>query len=80
VAKGYAPTAIALDDAPEGKARVLSFVRPAGKDGFGPATVLLETEGGARAMAVIDCPVDADLGNAVVHVTPGEKRHIATFV
>jgi acetyl-CoA C-acetyltransferase len=80
VAKSYVPSAIALDDAPEGKARVLSFVRAAGKDGFGPATVLLETEGGARAMAVIDCPVDADLGNAVVHVTPGEKRHIAILI
>jgi hypothetical protein len=80
VAKGYAPTPRALDDAPQGNARVRSFVRPAGKDGFGPATALLETETGARAMAVIDCPVDADLGNAVVYVTPGEKRHIATFV
>jgi hypothetical protein len=30
-------------------------------------------------MAMIDCPVDADLGNAVVHVTPGEKRHIAAL-
>ena len=80
VAKSYVPSAIALDDAPEGKARVLSFVRAAGKDGFGPATVLLETEGGVWAMAVIDCPVDADLGNAVVHVTPGEKRHIAILI
>ena len=71
--------AIALDDAPEGKARVLSFVRPAGKDGFGPVTVLLETEGSARAMAVIDCPVDTDLGDAVVQVTPGEKSHIAAL-
>jgi acetyl-CoA C-acetyltransferase len=80
VAKGYAPTPRALDDMPQGKARVRSFVRSAGKDGFGPATMLLETEGGARAMAVIDCPVDADLGNAVVDVTSGEKRHIATLV
>ena len=79
-AKGYAPTPRALDDAPQGKARVRSFVRSAGKDGFGPATLLLETEGGARAMAVIDCPVDVDLGNAVVAVTPGEKRHIATLI
>jgi len=31
-------------------------------------------------MAVMDGPVDADLGNAVVQVTAGEKRHIATFV
>jgi hypothetical protein len=80
VAKGYAPTPRTLDDAPQGNARVCSFVRPAGKDGFGPATVLLETEGGARAMAVIDCPVDTDLDNAVVHVTPGEKRHIAALI
>jgi acetyl-CoA C-acetyltransferase len=80
VAKSYAPIPHALDDAPHGKARVRSFVRSAGKDGFGPATLLLETEGGARAMAVMDGPVDADLGDAVVHVTPGEKRHVATFI
>lgn len=80
VAKGYVPTPRALDDAPQGKARVRSFVASAGKDGFGLATLLLETEGGARAMAVIDCPVDVDLGNVVVAVTPGEKRHIATLV
>ncbi|WP_295496796.1 hypothetical protein [Sphingorhabdus sp. EL138] len=78
--KGYAPTPVALDDAPQGKARVLSFVRSAAKDGFGSATLLLETEGGARAMAVMDGPVDADLGNAVVQVTAGEKRHNATLV
>jgi hypothetical protein len=80
VAKGYAPTPVAFDDTPNGNARVHSFVRSSGKDGFGPATLLLETEGGARAMAVMDGPVDADLGNAVVQVTAGEKRHIATFV
>lgn len=80
VARGYAPMPIPLDEAPRGRARVLSFVRPAGKDGFGPATVLLETERGARAMAVIDCPPDADLGNIVVEITPGEKRHIAVVV
>ena len=79
-AKGYAPTPLALDDAPQGKARVRSFVRPSGKDGFGPATLLLETEGGGRAIAMMDGAVDVDLGNVVVHVTPGEKRHIATFI
>jgi hypothetical protein len=42
--------------------------------------LLLETEGGARAMAVMDGPVDADLGTAIVHVTPGEKRHIAALI
>lgn len=78
--KGYAPTPLALDDAPQGKARVLSFVRSAGNDGFGAATLLLETEGGARAMAVMDGPGDADLSNAVVQVTAGEKRHSATFI
>lgn len=80
VAKGYAPKPLALDGAPQGKARLLSFVRPAGKDGFGPATVLIETEGGARAMAVIDSPPDADLSNAIVQVTSGEKRHIAALI
>ena len=80
VAKGYAPKLIPLDEAPQGKARVLSFVRPAGKDGLGSATVLLETERGTRAMAVIDNPPDADLGNHVIQVMPGEKRHIATVI
>jgi len=80
VAKGYVPTPVALDDTPNCKARVRSFVRSAGKDGFGPATLLLETEGGARAMAVMDGPVDADLGTAIVHVTPGEKRHNAALI
>jgi acetyl-CoA C-acetyltransferase len=79
VAKGYVPTPIAFDDAPQGQARVLSFVRPVNKDGFGPATVLLETEGGARAIAVMDNPPDADLGNINVEVTAGEKRHIAAL-
>ncbi|MFN3620780.1 hypothetical protein [Sphingorhabdus sp.] len=79
-AKGPSPKTLALDDGPLGKARVLSFVRPAGKDGFGPATVLLETERGTRTMAIVDSPLDADLGNAMVHVTRGEKRHIATLI
>ena len=79
-AKGYAPSPITLDDAPEGNGRVLSLARPAGKDGFGPATVLVEMESGARAMAVIDNPPDTELGNNIVHVTPGEKRHIAALI
>ena len=79
-AKGYVPAPIAFDDAPQGQARVLSFVRPAGKDGFGPATVLLETDRSARAMAVFDNPPATDLGNMIVQVIPGEKRHIATVI
>ena len=80
VAKGYAPKPLVLDDAPQGQARVLSFVRPSGKEGLGPASVLIETEGGARAMAVIDSPHVADLGNVIVTVTPGEKRHSAVLM
>lgn len=80
VAKGYAPTPIALNEAPQGMATVLSFVRPAGKDGFGPATLLLEMENGTRALAVMDNPPHGDLAVLAVHVTPGEKRHIAALI
>ncbi len=79
-AKGYAPKQIALDDAPHGKGRVLSFVRSAGKDGFGPATLIIEMENGARAMAVLDSTPDGDLGHRIVDVTSGEKRHMATIL
>lgn len=79
-AKGYAPKQIALDDAPQGKGRVLSFVRSAGKDGFGLATLILEMENGARAMAVLDSTPDGDLGHRIVDVTSGEKRHMAAIL
>lgn len=79
VAKGYRAQHVALDDAPNGKGRVLSFVRPANKDGFGPATVLVEMEQGQRAIAVIDSPDRYDLGDAVVELVAGEKRHMATL-
>jgi acetyl-CoA C-acetyltransferase len=79
-AKGYVPKQIALDDAPHGKGRVLSFVRSAGKDGFGPATLILEMESGARAMAVLDAAPDGDLGHRIVDVTSGEKRHMAAIL
>ena len=80
VAKGYVPNQIALDDAPQGKGRVLSFVRPAGKEGFGPATLIVEMENGARAMAVLDSAPEGDLGHATVEVTSGEKRHTAAIL
>lgn len=80
VTKGYVSNAVTLDDAPQGKARVMSFVRPAGKEGFGPATVLLETEEGGRAIAVIDNPPDVDLGHLIVEIKAGEKRHIAALI
>jgi acetyl-CoA C-acetyltransferase len=79
-AKGYAPKQIALDDALHGKGRILSFVRSAGKDGFGPATLILEMENGARAMAVLDATPDGDLGHRIVDVTSGEKRHMAAIL
>ncbi len=79
-AKGYVPKQIALDDAPHGKGRILSFVRSAGKDGFGPATLILEMESGARAMAVLDSTPDGDLGHRIVDVTSGEKRHMAAIL
>jgi len=78
VAKGYVPRPVNLDDAPAGTGRVLSFVRPATKAGFGPATVLVEMEQGSRAIAVIDTPDQDDLANVIVEVTAGEKRHMAT--
>ena len=79
-AKGYAPKQIALDDAPHCKGRILSFVRSAGKDCFGPATLILEIENGARAMAVLDGTPDGDLGHRIVDVTSGEKRHMAAIL
>ncbi len=80
VAKGYAPTPLALEEAPTGAAKILSFVRPAGKDGFGPATLLLEMDNGTRALAVMEYPPQGDLTGLTVHVTPGEKRHIAALI
>lgn len=79
-AKGYAAQPVTLDDAPYGQGRVLSFVRPATKEGFGPATVLLQMEQGSRAIAVIEDPATGNLDNAIVDVTAGEKRHLATIV
>jgi acetyl-CoA C-acetyltransferase len=80
VAKGYVPNQIALDDAPNGKGRVLSFVRSAGKEGFGPATIIVEMENRARAMAVLESTPDIDLGDVIVEVTAGEKRHTAAIL
>lgn len=79
VARGYVPQPVRLDDAPAGTGRVLSFVRPATKDGFGPATVLVEMERGHRAIAVIDTLNQDDLAHVIVEVTAGEKRHMATI-
>lgn len=80
VAKGYSSIPVALDEAPQGAGHVLSFVRPAGKDGFGAATLLLEMENGTRALAVMEDSPHGDLAGVAVRVTPGEKRHVATLI
>ncbi len=79
IAKGYKAKSVEIDDAPRGKGRILTYARPVTKDVMGAATLLIEMESGARAMAVIDGAPDIDLGGLVVEVMPGEKRHIATL-
>lgn len=79
VAKGYQSGSVDLNDAPQGKARILTYARPISKADMGPATLLLEMENGSRALAVLDGADDIDLGGLIVNVTPGEKRHIATL-
>lgn len=79
VVKGYAPNTVAVDDAPQGKGRILAYARPVTKGVMGAATLILEMENGARALAVLDDAPDIDLGGITVDVVPGEKRHIATL-
>ncbi len=79
-ASGYTNTPILLDSAPRGKARVLSFSRPVVKDVMGSATLLLEMESGARAMAVLEDAPDLDLAGVTIEVTPQEKRHCAKLL
>jgi acetyl-CoA C-acetyltransferase len=79
-AKGYQAKSIARDDAPDGKARILSYVRPVTKDVAGSATLLLEMVDGARALAVLDDSDAAHLAGRIVNVSAGEKRHIAQLV
>ena len=78
-ATGFQPQSVELDNAPSGKARILTYARPVSKGLMGDATLLLEMENGARAMAVLDGADDIDLGGLMVTVTPGEKRHRAAL-
>ena len=80
VAQAYEAKAVQLDDAPRGKARIITYTRPVSKDVMEPASLLLQMESGARAMAVLDVAADIDLGAHIVDVSPGEKRHIAVLV
>jgi acetyl-CoA C-acetyltransferase len=79
VIKGYVPQTVAVDDAPQGSGRILTYARPVTKGVMGAATLLLEMETGARALAVLEGAPDLDLGGMTVFVVPGEKRHIATL-
>lgn len=78
-ARGYQARNVALDTAPKGKARVLTYTRPVTKDGVRAATLILEMESGARALAVLQDAPEIDLGNRTVSITPGEKRHAAVL-
>jgi acetyl-CoA C-acetyltransferase len=79
VARGYRAETVELDGAPSGKARILSYARPVLNNVIGAATLLLEMESGARALAVLENAADIDLGGLIVSITPGEKRHLATL-
>lgn len=78
--KGYAPRPVAPADAPQGKARILTYARPVTKDVIGDATLIVEMADGARALAVLEGAADIDLAGLTVDVTPGEKRHIAMLI
>lgn len=79
VIKGYVPKTVAVNDAPNGNARILTYARPVSKTVMGDATLIVETENGARALAVLEGADDIDLGGLTVNVIPGEKRHSATL-
>jgi acetyl-CoA C-acetyltransferase len=80
VIKGYVPKTVAVDDAPQGKGRILTYARPVSKGLMGDATLVLEMENGARALAVLEGAPDIDLGGLAVDVVAHEKRHAATLI
>jgi acetyl-CoA C-acetyltransferase len=79
VVNGYVPKTVPVDNAPQGKGRILTYARPVSKGVMGDATLILEMENGVRAMAVLEGAADIDLGALNVDITPGEKRHIAAL-
>lgn len=80
VIKGYVPQTVAVDDAPHGSGRILTYARPVTKGVMGAATLLLKMETGARALAVLEGAPDLDLGGMTVNVVRGDKRHMATLI
>lgn len=85
--RGYRASAVPLDHAPSGKGRILSYTQAAANDRPAPASLLLQMENGARALAVLNEPpptdvmngLAGDLAGRIVSVQPGEKRHIAAL-
>lgn len=77
---GYHAQSVELDEVPQGAGRILAFARPVAKGVMDSATLILEMENGARALAVLEGADDIDLGGLNVYVTPGEKRHLATLI
>ena len=76
-AKGYQSQPLELNEAPDGKARILSYTQALAKGEPGPISLLLEMENGARAMAVLaDNPGD-ELADRNVIVSAGERQHAA---
>ena len=83
-ATGYQAPKVDVNHAPSGKAKILTHVRPIGRDGAGAATLIVELENGSngqnRALAVLEGSPDAHLDHAIVEIAAGEKRHAATLV
>ena len=80
VIRGYVPKTAEVNDTPQGNGRILTYARPVAKGVIGAASLVLEMENGARAMAVLEGAPHIDLGGMMVAVTPGEKRHLATLI
>ena len=80
VVQDYQAKSVAIDDAPRGRASILTYARPVAKGMTGAATLIVEMENGTRALAVLEGAPDVDLGGLAVTITPGEKRHSATLI
>lgn len=81
--QGFHNTPLPIGSAPGGMGKIITYSRPASKDGLGDAALLLEMADGRRALAVCAAetiPQDTDLCGITVQVTAGEKRHSAALV
>jgi acetyl-CoA C-acetyltransferase len=80
VATGYTAKSKDIEANPSGNGRILTYARPVVQGAMGDATIILEMENGARALAVLADATDIDLGGMTVAITAGEKRHHAVLV